>query len=562
MESRDRPITYIQHTQANFCGWQGLAAGDYQFAAIRLVTLARSEVNHLVFASVELLPCEAKAPPAVKRSKNFGDDRLIFSRTVFPISEALDWYEAAWQGNTNAPGATVKIETNGLLPEPAQKRFVLRSDVPFSPVWHGSRRVHRLLPMNDPSEFIQEIIRGIATVSRWKNARIWLKEQLHFDVLAFDDWLGSIVVLAPDPLLRGHGVRLQAGPSGDLVKATYKPRRGANISSLQILFQERRAEGAGWRAETFLDDHNAVVLQAPGIISELGQQIICPVRGILHDDPAGHFFRSVSVSTEVTSGTRTGHPPARQGRRAPAPYVTSISRGPPQPLHRPDNPIQRISRLQTRRENRFGLYRPLSSDDMPEAAQIFEYDREGAVEFIRKQLMWARSKVVFVDPYFEAGDFVEFAYAIATEGVSVLVLISDQGHLARSPSGAPKGILTNGDWIEHQIAQMRVPGLYFGAVQVRVCNHRRFHDRFVLIDDALWHCGHSFNKVGSGEISIMSRLPRPHAVISLINSVSDEAEPFESYWARQRENVQKFDIQNDKAGESIHSESGDPRTCR
>jgi hypothetical protein len=166
------PQTVLDPPPASFAGWMGLLQGDYSCAVIRLATLEQLQVNHLVFASVELLPSEIRAPPNAGRRANFGEARFVFSRTVVTISEGLDWYEAAWQARVGVPGQSVAISTAALAPEPEQHRFVLRSDVPFSPAWHGAPRIHRLLPMNEPVSVLGEVIAGMATIDRWGRARL------------------------------------------------------------------------------------------------------------------------------------------------------------------------------------------------------------------------------------------------------------------------------------------------------------------------------------------------------------------------------------------------------
>jgi hypothetical protein len=162
-------------------------------------------------------------------------------------------------------------------------------------------------------------------------ARAWLEEQLHFDVLAFDDWLGGVVLVAPDPLLRRHGARLLPGQNGETVEATCTPRRGVVLSGLQVVFQERRAEGWGLRVAAPLDPLNSARLAVPGLVGELGQQIVCPVRGLLHDDPPGHFFRSVSVRAEHTVGQRASQPLPRGQQAVPRPYLTTVRKAAPPP---------------------------------------------------------------------------------------------------------------------------------------------------------------------------------------------------------------------------------------
>jgi hypothetical protein len=51
------------------------------------------------------------------------------------------------------------------------------------------------------------------------------------------------------------------------------------------------------------------------------------------------------------------------------------------------------------------------------------------------------------------------------------------------------------------------------------------------IDDIIWHAGHSFNKVGDGEISLMTFVSQPAELARVLAETFAEAEPFEIWWA-------------------------------
>ena len=90
----------------------GSVPGDYRAGVVRLVTLVRDRVSHLLFASVELLPTEMPIPPDPSEGgwwDNFGDDRLYVSRTALPLADALTWYEALKQGQATVPGQAFGI---------------------------------------------------------------------------------------------------------------------------------------------------------------------------------------------------------------------------------------------------------------------------------------------------------------------------------------------------------------------------------------------------------------------------------------------------------------------
>ena len=120
--------------------WPALVPGDYRAGVVRLVTLARDRVSHLLFASVELLPTEMPVPPDPTDGgwwDDFGDDRLYVSRTALPLADALIWYEALKQGQATVPGQAFVI-TASALRFPSRLRQVCSSaEERFLSVWHS-----------------------------------------------------------------------------------------------------------------------------------------------------------------------------------------------------------------------------------------------------------------------------------------------------------------------------------------------------------------------------------------------------------------------------------------
>jgi hypothetical protein len=82
-----------------------------------------------------------------------------------------------------------------------------------------------------------------------------------------------------------------------------------------------------------------------------------------------------------------------------------------------------------------------------------------------------------------------------------------------------------------KINALRDPAQEFGEIDIRVSRFRRLHDRFLQVDDVVWHCGHSFNQMGKGEISLMTLVAEPAETRDVLAEAFAEAEPFETYWA-------------------------------
>ena len=59
---------------------------------------------------------------------------------------------------------------------------------------------------------------------------------------------------------------------------------------------------------------------------------------------------------------------------------------------------------------------------------------------------------------------------------------------------------------------------------------RTYHDRFLIIDDDVWHVGHSFNQLGETEVSMATRLRFPDEIHDWIIEDIDRATPFLEGW--------------------------------
>ena len=517
-------------------GWPTLVPGDYAVGVVRLVTLIHEKVSHLLFASVELLPTEMPVPPPPPNggwSKNFGGDRLCVGRTVLSWSDALAWYETLKLGQAVVPGRTFPIAAARLGPEPDYRGFTVLADPPpFSPAWHGRPRLHRLIPMEYLAEPIRVLRDRSVEVEALIRAREWLRLHMHFDLLAYDDWLGSGVLIAPNPLLRSFGARIvdrTAAP--ETLELGGTPRRGANVSSLRMTVEEVRAGASAWRADGAPNALGRFRAQAQSQVAAVREELVCSVRGILDREPPAVFFRNVSVSVTQVAEARTRQvaPP----QRTPAAHSRTVFVRPPPPSPAappptPPTPLRQLEKLQQARAERQGALRPAEAPQVRRGVRLLEHDRDETVAWIRGIIAEARSQVLFVDPYLDADDLQEFATATEHQGVAIRGLINPRPrrHRRVDPNGE-----RSGDLMLEKIQALRDPAQEFGEIDIRVSKIRRLHDRFLQIDDVVWHSGHSFNSVGNGEISLMTLVAQPAETNQALAEAFAEAEPFEAYWA-------------------------------
>lgn len=513
--------------------WPVLVPGDYHAGVVRLVTLARDRASHLLFASVELLPTEMPVPPDPKDGGwwcNFGDDRLCVSRTALQLADALTWYETLKQGRATVPGKPFAIASAPLGAEPDYDGFtVLAEPPPFSPSWHGRPRLHRLIPMADLATSVQALRDGSIDGEAQGRARTWLREHLHFDLLAYDDWLGSGVMIAPNPLLRSFGSRIvERAVTPETLELGGAPRRGANVSTLRMVVEEVRAGAPAWRAEGSPNRLGRFRAPARAQVAMVRAELFCPLRGVLDRKPPAAFFRSVSVSSGRVVEVRTRHvdPPVRApGAGARKVHVRPTPARPPA-LHA--TPLHQLERLQRARAEREGALRPAEAPEGPPGVRLFEHDREETVAWICGLIAQARAQILFVDPYLDADDLQQFATATQYQGVAIRGLINPRPrrHRRLDPNGESFGEL-----MLKKIEAFRDPAQEFGEIDIRVSKARRLHDRFLQIDDVVWHAGHSFNNVARGEISLMTRVAQPAALKQALAEAFVDAEPFEAWWA-------------------------------
>lgn len=467
-------------------------------------------------------------PPGGGSWQNFGSDRICVGRIALPLTDALTWYETLKQGNAVVPGRTFPVTATHLAPEPDYNGFTLLSDPPpFSPAWHGQPRLHRLVPMEKLAEPIKAMRDGAAEVEVFIRAREWLRQHVHFDLLAYDEWLGSGVLIAPNPLLRYCGTRIaNRSAAGETIEVGGMPRRGANLSTLKLTVEELRAGAPAWRAQGTPNAFGRFQAPANSQVAAVRHDLFCELRGLLDHGTPGFFFRSVSVSHAAQGRVREVAPP----RRTPSaqPRMVYVRPLPAPSAERPPTALHQLEVLQRARVERVGELRPADTPLVRSGVRLFENDREETVVWIRELIGSARSQVFFVDPYLDADDLQEFATAASYQGVAIRGLINPR-------PGRNRRTDTNGDLFGEQMLEkieaLRDPAQEFGDIDIRVSRIRRLHDRFLQVDDVVWHSGHSFNQMGKGEISLMTLVAEPAETREVLAEAFAEAEPFETYWA-------------------------------
>ena len=530
------------------------ASIDYHGALVRLATMRAARKQYLLFGYVELFPRDIPVPESFRAGekpwtvpKLGGSVTLAVSAEQMSVVGALAWYEEAARGRVTITGTTPPVELVAppLGFEPSLGRFSVGEDVPFAAQWHGGPRIHRLVPMDPPAEAVQSLRSST-------KAREWLTANAGFDPFDYEEWLASLSLLAPDPLLtRISFFTPERNPDGServvfqAHRRRYEHYPDADADALNLVLLQRRPSGWTEILPTPFDPDGFAIKDYPEPVSETGYAISCPVRGLLRMVPPTSLIRQISVGLGIVNTVLNVEVPAGGRRKPAASYQTSrvtesggVHVGEALPI---SGTIQ-IIKLQEARKVRvqrqsapqrlFGGYESdkdeLSSDDLGRM-------RGEAEAYVANLVAMARRRVIFVDPDFGVREFQNYALRVMRDGVAVKIL-TGAPHMRRALQGdditdalaaeqtapsAPPGIL-----LLHHLQHVQGK-LGLGAPEVFVMPGSRkpiFHDRFLVIDDIVWSSGPSFNELGE-RIGIISQVHEPSNVIAAVERAISRAKP-------------------------------------
>jgi hypothetical protein len=480
------------------------------------------------------------------------------------VTDALAWYEQAALGRVTIPSGNTPVEI-ALQPfgvEPALGRFCVGERIPFSAQWHWFPRVHRLVPMNNLSDPVQRLA-GSA------EAREWLTHHACFDPFECEEWLGSISILAPDPLhaVVGQfiGERKPDGPERIVLQAQRRRFEGypmVDADALQFVTLQRRSTGWTEVMPVSLDCDGFVSVDYPEPVSEMGYAIVCPKRGLLRMVPPEFWIGEVGFKIGLVNAVLNVEVPAG-GRRKPASSYTTnrIMEGETSHVGKrlPPSGAIRIAELQEVRRKRiqietapqrlFGSY---DGDKQELTEEKLTAMRAEAEAYVAELVSTAQRRVIFVDPDFGLRELQNYALRVMRDGVDVIVLTG-----IRRMRFAPQPLHNSSDGIVNFEGEEKLPvahGVHMlkqlqkineklgnNAPKVFVMpgsNKPLFHDRFLVVDDIVWAFGPSFNELGE-RIGLISRVHEPKAVITAIIRALQQSPSLADWMAQSESQDQK-----------------------
>ena len=489
----------------------------YRQAVIHLAWFRDGTDRHLLFGMVELRPTEF--PDAVDcteqsvRAEGKSQKYLHYRRFVLPAEKAIDWYQEAANGplvlptdqDCSAGGDGVKLESGTFVQEPPWPHFVTSNDLVFAPDWMHGSRVHFLFPEQSLAPTISEILRSGSN-------RKTLEEWLHFDIVdAYPDYQGTLCLVAPNPVFRSiEKSVLEQARAGAAETVAYKliARQGQRLNGVRVEMVNERLRGRMKPLPHEFINETVAIFDCPAEIYKEGLSITHPKHGLLSWHEPLPIVRTIHAEMALQRRRKEVQVPA-DGRKRPehAYHVEEFGRvekiivG---DVLENDAIVRRLTEADYQRS------RQQAAKDFDQ--QWFHGAPSEAAEYVRQKIGGARTSVLIVDPYFAGRELLAYGHATRWPDVGLRILTSAQG--LSKESGKQLLEILNKTFASYSVKpEIHVLG-----------KHPPVHDRFLVVDGAVWLSGNSLHTIGE-RAGMIVKLPDPAPVIARLEAFWGKAPP-------------------------------------
>lgn len=530
----------LEKTESEFV--QSMDVDGYHAAIVRLATARERDTTqapYLLFASVELITPSRPTPDSMPVNERGVPDvfavpqikiDLAYRRVAMSAKDGVHWYRSL-QDNPTLPIPILStdrgrfdgtpLKAGALVDEPiwpsmstplADLSLFGSGDdfypTPFIGAGAHPARIHRQMAPLEP--LLERLVEHPAAVA-------WLKRRIHFDIARHGELVAGAVLVAPDPDVREvRSFMARDAERREHLVAEVLPRAGRTLNELTLtLFEERF--GAMHLFKTFTVDGSLMMVPGQGQLEQTGYSLSHIERGLVAQQKAVPYLRSISLNTSVVSRrVQVQTTDRRKNARSLTHEVQetdhrqlSVVQIEPD-AHRLRDPASRFyDGAERRRRDRIARQQQL---------QWFE-NREDAMRFIRERIGQARNELMIADPFADGKDLFDFGHFATRRDLTLRLLTSrlpfrSKAALSRSFAGV--------------LASFQERGMPEPHVRIlRGGKKPPLHDRFLVIDDDVWLSGNSLNAIGE-RASVLIKLPASADVRGRLEKLFDAAEPLNS----------------------------------
>lgn len=502
-------------------------------ALVHLAWWRDGDTRNLIFGWVEILPHHVPRqighPFLSLRIPDRKRTYIYVARFPMLADEASTWFSECNRGNIALPtypgqstlgdGASLLNPPQRLEPDDGSECVAMRA--PFLPSVHGAVFLKGLY--GTVSEEIAESI-GHPSVSDWLN------EQIFFDLREYPEYLGSLIHVRYDSVIRHVEMRLlprSDGANDQILRLLTWPK--CTVKGIEVLAIEKRPLGLTQPLRVN-PTNPVVVLPWARQINETAIAIIHPQNGLCWWSNLVSFVRAIVANTSLV--TRRKSINVSHGEDLADQFeVEELEQSQKLVGEIPDTSsfTQRSIKSESTRQKR-----ALSA----KLGVIWLDDPVLAAAKIRSIIGKARDHVMIIDPYSAGPELLRFALAVTSPKVS-FELITSAEHLKTSMPTKPGPKHEVGDMLEEALKLYKQE---FDRISIRVMQGSKspVHDRFLVSDGRVWLSGNSLNALGE-RASLLVELPDPSQTISKLEKVRDEAIPFELWLTERRKHRTESD---------------------
>ena len=462
------------------------------------------------------MPLVASSAVQAFRAKSKSRLYLHYRRFALDAADAVDWYESAMFGQLRLPEAcedTALGKNASLLGvpfvcEPAWPNLEASNKLDFAPDWARQSRAHFLYAKECLPASVLDVVRQCKNRDR-------LEQWLHFDLVdLYNDYLGAICLVAPNPLFRSiEKSHLDQPNDGAAETIAYKlvARAGQCLDGVRLEIVNEYLRGRMTPVATEFDGAAIRELDFPALVNKEGRIVTHPSYGLLQWNCPASLIRAVQFRLSVESRRKKVEVPPRGKKRPSGSYSVSEWEDAGaslvgSTLDDTDVETRNVTAERRRAHSQRG-----------QGQHWFHEQGEQATRFVRDRIGEAQNGVLIADPYFAGRAMLAFGHAVQRSGIHLRVLTSKEGLESKSAKKVP---------IERAIETFRNSPT---QPEIRVLPGRTpaLHDRFLVVDEDVWLSGNSFETLGE-RAGMVLRLPAPEAVVKHLEKLWDCASTLQS----------------------------------
>lgn len=457
---------------------------------------------------------------------------MFFRRVAMHAAEAIQWYRSEassfltpMPGDVDGrlPGDGIPVSV-GVLHEPTRwpvlgipisSNRLLDPDEPGTPFRWGER-VHRRIGDPGPARIALDDPEAAAFLAR----------RLHVELGEYPEHVGGLALVAPDPYLRiveHFPVPARVEGGAERIALRLVPRRPGGLAGLKVLVSEVRLGLLTRLDKLAVPEGGLVVLDSPGRAGASGFTVLHPTEGVIRHVGPLHFLRSHGLQVETS--VRQFEVTAPLSEKADAPLERSVvveyEAGPKSIIgDRTEDPIAARILLADRTRRAASHARRFE--------QTLLEDRRVALEFMRHRVARARESILVADPYLGGLQVRQVVQHATRTAVKIRLLTSGQAFGEREDGGVSRAeaIQARRARFSQAVAELRARD--FDVIARFMAGKRPpLHDRFLVVDGAVWMLGNSINGIGDRRLSLAIQLPDPDPVIARLGKIFKDAISFD-----------------------------------